>query len=206
MSSFYSFRQNKLSNQEYLQKFQNHVDVVLSFGCTLHDPMINNIVASRDYNTEDYTQLNSNEIDEVLEKSKKMYMALVFIDHACPIRYKKLQDELENDFSKGNDLYPKTLVKAYHLLNEFKSTKIKIENPVKIEPGLTFAQKHFSVANPPASKKKEPHCFGCGKKGWTIVSFPDYRKNRNKKVNKDDRKEERGNKKLAFTQEDCDDT
>ena len=105
--------------------------------------MINNIVFARVYNNEDYTQLNSNEIDEVLEKSKQMYMALVFIDHACPIRYKKLQDELENDFAKGNDLYPKTLVKAYHLLNEFKSTKIKIENPVKIDPGLTFHRNFF---------------------------------------------------------------
>ena len=74
------------------------------------------------------------------------------------------------------------MVKAYHLLNEFKNTKVKIETPVINESGLVFAQNKNQTSQDKSNKKeKEPYCYGCGKKGCTIVSCPDCKaKNRNK--------------------------
>ena len=44
------------------------------------------------------------------------------INKADSKRFSRLQEELENDYTKGVDHYPKSVVKAYHLLNDFKST------------------------------------------------------------------------------------
>ena len=161
--------------------------------------MINRIVSKRDYHTEDYTTLTSDNIDDVNEKEKDMYLVLVLIAHACPIQYKKLQDDLENDFSKGNDLYPKTLVKAYHLLNEFKCTKVKLDTPFISDSALVFSQ-NIIPNGQRNTAKKEPQCFGCGKKGYTIVSCPDC-KAKKKGSNKTQEPQNNTEKRLTFAQD-----
>ena len=48
----------------------------------------------------------------------ELTMATIFVAQADKRRFGKLQEDLENDYTQGNDGNPIDLVKAYHLINE----------------------------------------------------------------------------------------
>ena len=48
------------------------------------------------------------------------YLALAFLMGSNRNRYGRLLEKLENDFTAGNDNYPKTLTDAYNMLLEWK--------------------------------------------------------------------------------------
>ena len=52
--------------------------------------------------------------------SREIYLACAFVINSDLRRYGRLIEELENDYMKGNDNYPRNMVKAYQLLNEYK--------------------------------------------------------------------------------------
>ena len=45
----------------------------------------------------------------------------MFIAQANKCRYEKLQEDLENTYTWGNQDYPQNMVTAFKLLNEFKN-------------------------------------------------------------------------------------
>ena len=54
-----------------------------------------------------------------------------------------LKNQLENDFAKGMDSYPKTVETAMALMNQYKSNKLSYVKPrgnVNADEGVTFAQ------------------------------------------------------------------
>ena len=71
--------------------------------------------------------------------AKELCFATAFILQCGTCRYRKLLEELENDFTKGHNNYPIDMVKAYQLLNAYK-----LWRPVTTAPqseGVAFAQK-----------------------------------------------------------------
>ena len=51
-------------------------------------------------------------------------------------RYGRLIEELENHYTKGNDNYPRNMVKSYQLLNEYKNWNPRATLPDS--SGVTF--------------------------------------------------------------------
>ena len=50
--------------------------------------------------------------------ARKIYLACAFVINSDLRWYGRLIEELENDYTKGNDNYPRNMVKAYQFLNE----------------------------------------------------------------------------------------
>ena len=91
-----------------------------------------------------------------------MYLACAFISQADPLRYRRLKEELENDFTKGSDTYPQDMVRAYQLLNEYNNWTPKHHMPEST--GVAFSQT-VSVDNKKDDWKQKATCYHCGKKG-----------------------------------------
>ena len=51
---------------------------------------------------------------------REAYLACMLLRGADSIRYGALKTELANDMTKGQDNYPKTMVEAARLLNDYK--------------------------------------------------------------------------------------
>ena len=51
---------------------------------------------------------------------QEIYRACAFVINSDLRRYGRLIEELENNYTKGNDNYLRILVKAYQLLNKYK--------------------------------------------------------------------------------------
>ena len=56
----------------------------------------------------------------ILRHRFKGYLALAFLMGSDQSRFGRLLEKLENDFTTGNDSYPKTLTDAYNMLLEWK--------------------------------------------------------------------------------------
>ena len=91
-----------------------------------------------------------------------------------PRRYGKLMEDLENDFTRGNDDYPLTLVKAYHMINEFKHYVPKAVSPDS--SNVAFAQKSGTDKDAKHEAwKAKADCHHCGAIGhirpeWTMAN------------------------------------
>ena len=103
---FYAFRQFNQSNAKYLQKFRNLVDIATSLGGNLHDEAVSRIVTLRLHapltDPRD-TSLTVAERVNIQEVEKEQYLALALISQSDKKRFGRLQEELENDYTKGNN-------------------------------------------------------------------------------------------------------
>ena len=58
--------------------------------------------------------------------SKNKYLGMALILGACRKRYSKLMTELQNDYTKGNNNYPRNVVKEYNLLEHYKRNQTPV--------------------------------------------------------------------------------
>ena len=181
--AFYSFRQVELSNLAYLQKNKILVDIATSLDGSLHDEAISRMVAREKFQVEDprNPQLSTYEMEEIQDDAKELYLAVALIQQADKKRFYKLQEELENDYTKGHNNYPTNMVKAYQLLTEFKSTQFRADSNTSTQ-GIAFTQQK-------KGKRFEKQCFKCGKPGYTVFTCPKCK--RDKSVGEESEKEEK---------------
>ena len=170
----YNLRQDTMTNTEYLQRFQNLVDVATAYAGQLHDQAIVDIVTERLHPSTSYDSLNADEKQVVQTASSELYLATMFLRQSDRRCYGKLSEELENAFTKGNDDYPDNLVSAYHLINEYKCWQ-----PIGAAPeasGVAFAQKHKGKGNKGKSNddswEKKAKCHHCGEVGHIRPNCP----------------------------------
>ena len=80
-SNFYYFRQNNLSNPEYLEKFTNLVDMAESFDGQLQDQALTNIAQGMSDDTKDvaWADLSEEKKTELNEQAQEMYLACALV-------------------------------------------------------------------------------------------------------------------------------
>ena len=139
-ANFYAYHQKDLSNAQHLERFNNLVDISTSYEGNLHDQAITKFVSQQKHQKK-LTELTKDERKECNEEAKEIYLAVAFIHASDRKRYGKLIKDLENDHTKGNNNYPKDMVKAYQLLNEFKQFRPS-QSQVPDAIGVTFMQQH----------------------------------------------------------------
>ena len=101
-TNFYNIRQGSLSNAEYLEIFNNVVDIATAYNRQLHDQAIKDIATETLHPGVDYETLTASQQAIVQENAKDMYLACGFLCHSDRKRYGRLLEELENDYTKGN--------------------------------------------------------------------------------------------------------
>jgi hypothetical protein len=105
--------------QEYFERIRNIVDVIKSLGGSLCDDMhMKEELPDQDRPRGGYTEQQRREARERIQNKKIAYGILVRADRT---RYGKLIEEVENDFLKGHDNYPKTPTEAYNLLVNYRN-------------------------------------------------------------------------------------
>jgi Zinc knuckle len=173
---FYTQYQGKtMTAQEYLEQFNNHVDVLKHVGAVIGpDTSIVNFIA------------DGNTVNSFHRASATTeYLAVAFMLGADRTRYGKLIEDLENSYLQGQSNYPKTVTEAYNVLSNWKQDprnfvrmgKTGTEGVVfntngekATEPGTGTVL--ANVAKKPEKSKDHITCFKCNEKGHYASECP----------------------------------
>mgnify|MGYP006166379963 FL=1 len=117
------YQRHDVSNTDYVQFFQALVGVVETYGGAYgNEPGLINahligqgVAADQVEDRATPAQLAAAKAD-----CREAYLACMLLRGADSIRYGPLKTELANDMTKGQDNYPKTMVEAARLLNDYK--------------------------------------------------------------------------------------
>ena len=99
-ANFYNLRQGSLSITEYLEKFNNVVDIATAYNGQIHDQAITDMATETAHAGVDYDTLTAAQQAVVKENAKDMYLAFSFLCQSERKRYGRLLQELENDYTK----------------------------------------------------------------------------------------------------------
>ena len=116
---FFLLSQGRNTVGEYYDQFKNQTDVLSHIGAGIGDDMaiMRQVLRSQDINVDEATDAQ----EEAAEtEGTQWYLALAFLMGSDRSRFGRLLEKLENDFTAGNDNYPKTLTDAYNMLLEWK--------------------------------------------------------------------------------------
>jgi hypothetical protein len=170
--SFYSFRQpDNMNNPQYYERFNTKVDVGEAIGVTRQHksllehvaqelPAVGGVPVTFDSLTPAQQLL-------VRDDAEERYLSYAFLRQSGP-QHGKLKTDLQNDFTTGDNHYPKTRQQTLHLLDKY--SKSAVTKPISSE-GASFAQ--GGGGGNGKNKKKEPFdkvywkgktCYNCNGK------------------------------------------
>ena len=97
-----------MTNPDYLDNFMNLTEMPEYYEGTLHDAAVFKIarLASNLRNTPE-SDLDENERMKINAAARDIYISCAFVIASDPKRDGRLVKELENDYTKGNNNYPK---------------------------------------------------------------------------------------------------
>jgi hypothetical protein len=134
--SFYSFKQETLSNPQWYERFNTKVDVSEAIGVARQHKVILDYVAQESY-TKSFEGLGLAEQKLVIYDAEERYVSYAFLRQSR-IQHGNLKVDLQNDFTTGDNRYPKNRQQTLHLLDKYSKTVIP--NVTQSE-GASFAQK-----------------------------------------------------------------
>ncbi|KAL7470808.1 hypothetical protein ACHAXS_011072 [Conticribra weissflogii] len=155
------------SNDQYLKEFEALSNAVITFGGSFGTkPMMLKAILKEqgiEESEDEGTKATSEQRDKALEISKNRYLALLFLSNADGNRYKKLRDDLANQYLMGADNYPKTLEQAVKLLNNYRSGVPRF----KPRAGRNDENVAFVQEGGEKKKKSKEHieCYHCHEMG-----------------------------------------
>jgi hypothetical protein len=131
---FYLCQQARhVTTTAYLEQFQNVVDVVEHSGGGIgHHPGIVKQVAHEKGKT------MATVTEEDRKEAQERYLAVAFVLGSDRSRFGRLIEHLENSYLQGQNLYPKTVTAAYHLLTNWKQERLGPTVPTSSD-GVAFA-------------------------------------------------------------------
>ena len=208
--AFYSFRQESLSNPQWYERFNTKIDVASAIGVTRQHKVLLEYVAT-ELHTQAFSTLTEAQQEAVREDAEERYISYAFLRQSG-LQHGNLKVDLQNDFTVGDNKYPKTRQQTLHLLDKY--TKTTVPKAGQSE-GTSFAQKG-GKGNAKGGKGKDKsfdkeywkdkECYNCNTKGHPSSHCP------NKGNNDDDKSQasqaksvkkltkEMKNMKKAFTQ------
>jgi hypothetical protein len=164
--SLYGFNQNVLSNNQWYDRFNTKVDVGSAIGVTRQHKVLLEHVAQETHSAK-YETLTPDQQEEVRTDAEEWYLSYIFLQQSGK-QHNKLKMDLQNDFTTGDDRYPKNRQETLHLLDKYTKSAI-VSQPVS--EGTAFAQRGGQSGGKgkgePYDKAywKDKECYNCGKKG-----------------------------------------
>jgi hypothetical protein len=134
--SFYSFRQETLSNTQWYERLNTKVDVGDAIGVTRQHKVLLEYVAQETH-TSAFTDLCAAEQRVVRDYAEERYVSYAFLQHSVN-QHVNLKVDLQNDFTTGNNRYPKNHQQTLHLLDKYSKTAVA---KVTQYEGNSFAQR-----------------------------------------------------------------
>jgi hypothetical protein len=134
--SFYSFKQDTLSNPQWYERFNTNVEVSGAIGVTRQHKILLEYVAQESY-THAFTDLGPAEQKIVRYDAEERYVSYAFV-HQSGTQHGNLKVDLKNDFTTGENRYPKNRQQTLHLLDKYSKTVVA---KVTHSGGTSFAQK-----------------------------------------------------------------
>lgn len=161
----YTFRQGQsMSNEAFLEKFKTLTEVaddhgadVGIFPAAVRAKLAEQMASDPDAPTPE-------ELKAAKAVVKQEYLAVAYLSATNYDRYGDLLKDLENDYVKGHNNYPKTVTDAYGLVVNYKPTgRRRATKPSQGTSGVSFV----SDGNEDASHKDKSHitCYRCHKQG-----------------------------------------
>ena len=134
--SFYTYRQDTLTNPQWYERFNTKVDVGEAIGVTRQHKVLLEYVAKELHN-QDFATLSDAEQQVVRDDAEERYISYAFLRQSGP-QHGKLKVDLQNDFTTGDNHYPKNRQQTLHLLDKYsKSAVVRTST----SEGASFAQK-----------------------------------------------------------------
>ena len=121
--SFYAFRQGNLSNPQWYERFNTKVDAGEAIGVTLQHKVLLEYVAQELY-TQTFSTLTEAEQTVTCEDAKERYLSYAFMRQSGT-QHGNLKVDLQNDFTTGDNRYPKNLQQTLHLLDKYRKTVVQ---------------------------------------------------------------------------------
>jgi hypothetical protein len=201
--AFYAFRQDTLSNAQWYERFNTKVDVGAAIGVTRQHKVLLEYVAMELHNR-DFATLGDAEQQAVREDAEERYISYAFLRQSGT-QHGNLKVDLQNDFTTGDNRYPKNRQQTLHLLDKYTKTVVSKTTPSE---GTSFAQKggkgkeggsgktkRGGKGRKPFNKElwKDKECYKCHKKGHPASHCDDDEDNQsrasqasvNKRISKD---------------------
>ena len=116
---FFLLSQGRNTVGKYYEQFKNQTDILNHIGAGIGDDeaIMKQVLRSQGINVNEAMDAQ----EEAAEtEGTQWYLALAFLMGSDRSRFGRLLEKLENDFTAGNDNYPKTLTNAYNMLLEWK--------------------------------------------------------------------------------------
>ena len=109
----------------YMEQFQNMVDVIeYSRGSIGNQPGILEDMATAQ--EVDLEFVSDADLVKLKKSAQERYLAMAFLLSSDRSRYRRLLEDLENDYLQGQDHWPKTLAAAFNLLTNWKHSSLGI--------------------------------------------------------------------------------
>ena len=185
--ALYNFRQESLSNPQWYERFNTKVDVANAIGVTRQHKVLLNYVA-KELHSKDFDNCTDAEKEKVQEDSEERYLSYVFMRQSGS-QHAKLKVDLQNDFTVGEDRYPKNRQQTLHLLDKYSKTAVVPKQT--LTEGASFAQGSGNGGGrggggdgtkKPFDKEwwKNKECYNCGNKGHPANACPENEKEKEK--------------------------
>ena len=133
--AFYTFRQETLSNPQWYERFNTKIDVANAIGVTRQHKALLEYVA-QDVHTQAFDHLTDAEKQTVTQDAEERYISYVFLRQSGS-QHGNLKVDLQNDFTTGDNHYPKTRQQTLHLLDKYSKTAAP---RIQASEGTSFAQ------------------------------------------------------------------
>jgi hypothetical protein len=124
--SFYQFRQDNMNNPQWYERFNTKVDVGDAIGNTRqHRSLLEHVAQEQSSGTTvvTFASLTNAQQELVRKDAEERYLSYVFLRQSGP-QHAKLKVDLQNDFTTGDNHYPKTRQQTLHLLDKYSKTAV----------------------------------------------------------------------------------
>ena len=161
MRSFYTLHQGQDTTQAYYERFNAAIDVVKEMGGNIgtSHTATNYILEA---NGTVPSSATSQQRAAASITGAEMYKAIAFTLGADRKRFGKLIEDLSNNYLLGNNNYPKTMISAYNLLQNWRRDP---KNLIQIN-GPTNDGTVFVTTNGERNRSRDKIvCYKCGKTG-----------------------------------------
>ena len=111
------------------------------------------------------------ETDLAALSAKDWYLRVAILFAADPTRYKKLLQDLQNDYIKENNKYPRDVTEAYNMLNHYVRVAHQRQQYYNDSEGVAFAQESEGGRKNKSHSRKI--CYGCGEMRHIVANCPD---------------------------------
>jgi hypothetical protein len=164
--TLYSFTQNSLTNEQWYERFNTKIDVGSAIGVTRqHQVLLETVTAEIGDGKTKFEDLTSDEQEDVRTKAEERYLSYVFLRQRGK-QHNKLKIDLQNDFTTGDNRYPKNRQATLHLLDKYSKSAVV---SATTSEGTAFTQRgdKGKGTQKPFDKEywKDKTCYHCNKQG-----------------------------------------